>query len=487
MKNLILFFLITKVSLFVYGQDACGSVLPVGLVDGPDSTQTSDHDGEFYSLEVNPLNPSTAFIGTEGNGIFKTKDGGTSWQWLRQGFHYLPGPNSYADSYDIAINPSDTNEVFAAMNGGPGPLSGNYPCTMGGIYVSNNGGQTWQQRNCGLTSGSEISVFVDQLHPDTLFTASFGYPRSINSYPDTFYYGGIYKSIDHALSWTATNIPTGANRQGFGKFQWTGDTVTGYCLDRRFPHQSLGLIRSTDRGNNWYTFTNPLNGRILGDFSVSKDGKTIYAIDRDSVIYATHNAGNTWSSIHLPFFSFISIHPTNSNIVLFSKETDLYKSISGINSANINDTAYTKVASFPYRIENIVFAPSDPCIVYVSTRGYRVYKSIDCGNSFSLIANLRNIIQQTVSIEEKMIYSQKIEVFPNPITTENSIVLKGLKEQENYDITLTEIDGKKLIERFVITNSSSLIINDLPRLSKGIYFLRISTDKELSIQKIIVD
>ena len=35
---------------------------------------------------------------------FKTANGETTWQWLRQGFHFLPGPIAYADSYDMAIN-----------------------------------------------------------------------------------------------------------------------------------------------------------------------------------------------------------------------------------------------------------------------------------------------------------------------------------------------------------------------------------------------
>ncbi len=470
MKNAILLVFIATASLFVYGQDSCGSLLPTGLVNGPDSTQTADQDGEFYSLEVNPLNPNTVYIGTEGNGIFKTANGGNTWQWLRQGFHFLPGPNAYADSYDMAINPSDTNEIFVAMNSGPGPLSGNYPSAMGGMYTSNNGGQTWHQRNCGLTNGSEISVFVDPKNPTNIFTAFFGAQPSLNNYPDTFYTGGIYKSTDHAFTWTPSNIPAGADRQGFGKFQWIGDTVTGYCINRRFPLQSLGLIRSTDGGNNWQTFANPLHGKMINDFSVSKDGKTIYVIDRDSAIYATQDAGNTWNKINLPYFYYVSIHPTNSNIVLFSKEGDLYKSRSGIHTSNINDTAYTKVASFPHRIKNIVFAPSDPSIVYVSTRGYRVYKSTDGGNTFTLIGKLRSIMQQANAIEEKSEHAQNMQVIPNPSHGKFSIHINN-KVDHTIDLEIYNLLGEKIlaIPYFKAQSTNEIDLSESP---KGIYFVK---------------
>ena len=44
------------------------------------------------------------------------------------------------------------------------------------------------------------------------------------------------------------------------------------------------------------------------------------------------------------------------------------------------------------RVEDIEFVPSDASLVFCSTNGLKIYKSTDGGNSFSLLANLREYI-----------------------------------------------------------------------------------------------
>ena len=41
------------------------------------------------------------------------------------------------------------------------------------------------------------------------------------------------------------------------------------------------------------------------------------------------------------------------------------------------------------KINDIVFAPSDPTIIYVAATGYLLYRSTDSGASFTLIKNIR--------------------------------------------------------------------------------------------------
>ena len=54
-------------------------------------------------------------------------------------------------------------------------------------------------------------------------------------------------------------------------------------------------------------------------------------------------------------------------------------------------------------IEKIVYAPSNPRIIYMSTRGYKVYKSIDGGHHFTLLTRLRDSIEKFQNIEPNVI------------------------------------------------------------------------------------
>ena len=99
-------------------------------------------------------------MGTERNGIVKTTDGGATWTRHRQGLRWSPGIG-YPEFYDIAISPSDPQIVFAATVDSPGPITGDYPSTIAGIYKSVNGGEPWVRRNCGLTNSRVISIQFD--------------------------------------------------------------------------------------------------------------------------------------------------------------------------------------------------------------------------------------------------------------------------------------------------------------------------------------
>ena len=70
-------------------------------------------DFTFRSLTVSRISPEVVYIGTEGNGVFKSTDGGANWTWLRHGILYTD--LGYPEVYDMAIHPTDNNTVYAAL------------------------------------------------------------------------------------------------------------------------------------------------------------------------------------------------------------------------------------------------------------------------------------------------------------------------------------------------------------------------------------
>lgn len=95
----------------------------------------SPHYGRIESLALDPVNPDIIYAGTNASGLWKTIDGGVSWQnitgaILVEGFGVT----------DILINPSDPDVIYLAIGF---DCLGRSFVYGSGILQSNNGGETW--------------------------------------------------------------------------------------------------------------------------------------------------------------------------------------------------------------------------------------------------------------------------------------------------------------------------------------------------------
>src|SRR5262245_10117609 len=81
----------------------------------------NDQDNVFHSLVIDPTDERVVYVGTEGNGIFKTSDGGLTWTRLRSGLKCTVVHSFYPEIYDLAVNPLAPNTIYAGTVNGPGP------------------------------------------------------------------------------------------------------------------------------------------------------------------------------------------------------------------------------------------------------------------------------------------------------------------------------------------------------------------------------
>ncbi|NOU46619.1 MAG: hypothetical protein HOO86_06100 [Bacteroidales bacterium] len=161
-----------------------------------------DESGSIGRLAIHPQNPDICYVAAMGRmfsknnqrGIFKTIDGGQTWQQML----YI---NDSTGAIDIVINPLNPETIYAAMwerirrpderiYGGPS-------C---GIYRSFDGGESWQELTEGLPSGSpntgRIGITISPSDPAVLYSI----------YADKEgYFDGVYKSTNFGDTWTHTN------------------------------------------------------------------------------------------------------------------------------------------------------------------------------------------------------------------------------------------------------------------------------------------
>jgi photosystem II stability/assembly factor-like uncharacterized protein len=169
-------------------------------------------------ITLHPTDPNIAYVAAIGNiwgtigerGLFKTTDGGQSWQKLANG---LPPADGVTGAIQVIMDPQDPNTLYASfwaryrrpwvlMSGGPNS----------GLFKSTDGGQSWRKLTRGLPTGDlgKIGIAVAPNNPRVVMAhVEHGYHPAQNdsvAYRDMTRLGsGIYRSEDGGENWTYLN------------------------------------------------------------------------------------------------------------------------------------------------------------------------------------------------------------------------------------------------------------------------------------------
>ena len=95
-------------------------------------------DHLIFKVKVDPTNAQIAYAATQ-QGVQKTKDGGNTWISLGQKTAFV---------FSLAVDPQTRSTVYL---GGP----------SGGLYKSIDGGQTWQNSNANLPATNIYALAID--------------------------------------------------------------------------------------------------------------------------------------------------------------------------------------------------------------------------------------------------------------------------------------------------------------------------------------
>lgn len=376
--------------------DPCGNEVGNGneIIPGPSGPEDHDIDNPFRSLTVHPTNSEILIVGTERNGFLKSLDGGTTWIRLRKGLRHNSG---YPEIYDIAFSYSNPEIIYASTLDGPGPLTGDYPSSIGGIYKSIDGGETWQRKNCGLDNGWIFSVYVSKNNSNNVIIGISGGKTTFTGWDVSgeYFDGGIFRSTDGGGNWNRLNFANYNNTNSYMIIRAANSNPSvlySFGVNHENLSQNVGFIKSIDGGKTWSTTAPELKNHEITYFDISSNGNTIYAVD-NSKIQKSVDAGSTWIEYDLLTSGYsIAVFPDNSDRVLFSKISGMFLSTDGLNTESqvINTFGQN-------HISDIVISPSDNDIVYAITVGYDVYKSIDAGENFTKIINLREDVLNKIS------------------------------------------------------------------------------------------
>jgi len=244
-----------------------------------------------------PGKPDLYYFGATGGGVWKTEDGGQTYENISDGFF---GGSIGA----VAVSKSDPNVIY--VGGGEVTVRGNVSSGYG-IWKSVDAGKTWTFS--GLPKSRHVPrIVIHPTNPDIVYAAVLG-----NIYKPTDE-RGVYKSIDGGRSWKKvlfSNADSGAfelvmdpsNPRNLYASTWRLNR-TPYSLNS--GGEGSALWKSTDEGKTWneISLNKGFAKGILGVIGVTVspiNSERVWAIvenKEEGGVYRSDNGGTTWSHIN---------------------------------------------------------------------------------------------------------------------------------------------------------------------------------------------
>jgi photosystem II stability/assembly factor-like uncharacterized protein len=362
--------------------------------------------------------------GTQGGRVYRTTNGGESWELIWEG----PALARY-----VWIDPTDPDVLYVStgffdrspLNQPENPTATN--CGGIGVLKSLDGGQTWMElgHEHGIQSLQISSLYMKQDDPQTLLAGggSFYVPPVLVDGVETEY-GGVYLTTNGGQSWEAvvqnvviTSVEYcdkdpqiayagGAkalyrSEDGGHTWQRYGDEARGTWgppglnpgvpvdiqvdpddCNRLFLNNYVGgNFLSTDGGQTWAVATQGYSGaaptRVVVD---PHDPWHVLAASRMAP-FVSHDGGLNWEGLLYPELlsgiRTLELDPTDSSHLLASADVVLAPILETHDGGKRWESRLDWVDRLPsgtgeadwapLRVKRIAFAPSDPLIVYATT------------------------------------------------------------------------------------------------------------------------
>ncbi|MBA3665603.1 MAG: T9SS type A sorting domain-containing protein [Bacteroidetes bacterium] len=461
------------------------------------------------SITVN--NAGDIFAATDNSGVFRLLNGGSSWTAINTG---IIGMKSRK------IQALQNNNIIMT--------------TSGGIYVSSNNGATWTPLNYNIHGTSTYDMALNSAGEILAATTTNGIfktgdkgvtwtqsglmdvnIKSLDKNVNGDLYAGsevttgtasVYRSTDNGATWNvcgsglAGTVVWGlAHNSNGDEYASTGYTPkpvflmsnNSNCAPWTTPESTVipsnfAMTIGINKKNEIYIGTEnqvimkSINGitftpvyTVTGDmFDIAFNSKGVVfmalSASNNGVVRSKDSTGTTWlpavASLSLPVFCLAvtskdTIYAGTNNGVYFSSDTA--KTWTSINSGLTN-----------LDINSLFINPNDG-FLYAGTGGDGVFRSSSPVQSVP------------VGITENALVSDKLIIFPNPVS--EILIIKFKDGSRINNITLYNLVGEKIESGEAILNEKEFSLN-MKNVASGVYLIKAMDARGVSsVKKIIVD
>jgi len=431
-----------------------------------DGTSWTPVNTGLTNLYVNAftISGTNLFAGTEGSGVFRSTNNGTSWS----------ATGNLVNPYVYALVVFGTN-LFAGTDGDDG------------VYLSTNNGASWVAAGSGLTNTRILSITISGTN---LFTGTFG--------------GGVFLSTNNGTSWTPAS-------SGLTNTYVNAITVSGTNL---FASTEGGIFLSTNNGTTWTVASTGLTNTYIHNIAVS--GTNLFAGTEDGVFFSTNN-GTNWTQVSTGLTNTIiwALAVSGTNLFAGSNGNGVWRrpldeiipveltsftaSVTE-NTVTLRWTTATELNNLGFEVQRSIENKNWNAIAFVegtgtttSSQNYNcVDNSVSSGTYFYRLKQVdfngnfefSSVVDVIVGLPNEFVLAQN---YPNPFNPSTSIT---------YQIAVNNLVNLKIYN--VLGNEIATLVNEVQpagkyeitfnasSLSSGTYFYKLQAGNIIETKKMIL-
>ncbi len=325
------------------------------------------------ALAIDPFEPETVYLGTGevnpgggsvaygGVGVFRTTDGGATWEPL--------GLENTGSIGRIVVDPADTNRIFVAAMGHLWAADSDR-----GVYRTVDGGESWEKVLFVNDSTGCVDLIQRPDDPSVLYAATWERIRR----PEYYRYGGsgcaIYRTTDGGDTWNLVGggLPSpGVNggRIGLSLCQGQPDVMHAIYADRIGYFD--GLYRSTDGGYNWSRTNDGALSSVFSSYGWWFGNVRTHPVHPDWIyvlglpFYRSTNGGASYSdasgNMHVDHHA-LGFGPGADPVIYNGNDGGIYRSTNG-------GTYWTKSPNLPItQIYRVALDAGNPNALYCGSQ-----------------------------------------------------------------------------------------------------------------------
>lgn len=336
--------------------------------------------GSIGAVAVSESDPNVIYVGegeqtvrgnvSSGFGLWKSVDAGKTWQHI--------GLKDTKHIGRIRIHPDNSDIVYVAAMGDLYK-----PTEARGVYKSTDGGKTWQKKLFANKDAGAVDLIIDPSNARNLYATTWNVRRTPYSFSSGGPGSGIWKSTDSGETWKELSGNKGLPKGTLGIIGVTVSPVNSRRVFAMVEAEEGGLFRSDDSGETWTKVNDDRNlrqrawyyTRIYAD---PKNEDQVYVMNVS--YHRSKDGGKTFESFNAPHGDHhdLWIAPENPQRMVIADDGGAQVSTDGgenwttyMNQPTAQFYRVTTDNYFPYRIYG---AQQDNSTIRISHRssGYAI-------------------------------------------------------------------------------------------------------------------
>ena len=292
-----------------------------------------------------------------GSGLYKTTDGGKNWRQLTKG---LPTFEQGLGRIGITVAPSDPNRLYATVDAPQ----------LGGIYRSDDAGESWQRTNSERRVWGRASDFaevkVDPRNKDVVYSANTSTYRSTDGGVSFVAFKGAPGGDDYHTIWINPDVPQ----------------IMLLASDQ-------GAVVTVNGGETWSSWYNQPTAEFYHVITDNQFPYWVYGGQQESGSAGVKSRGDNgaitfrdWRTVGVEEYGYVAPDPLNPDIIYGGKATRFDKA-----TGQVQNVAPEVLRSGKYRFLRtapILFSPIDSRVLYLA--GNVLFKTTNGGTSWEVIS-----------------------------------------------------------------------------------------------------